>query len=90
MDVHRRVHQRIPLTQAHFDRWLALWRDSVDRRYAGPSAEQAKAHTARMASVFLRNLTAPTVPGSLPLVPARREPQPRGPEHQPAGPCRST
>lgn len=69
MDVHRRIHQRIPLTAAHFDRWLELWTAAVDETFSGPAAEQAKAHAARMATVFLRNLTAP--PRSLPLVPAR-------------------
>lgn len=74
MDVHRRIHQRIPLNAAHFDRWLALWQASVDHLFAGPVAEQAKAHAARMAAVFLRNLAAPPVPRSLPLVPARPGP----------------
>lgn len=71
MDVHRRVHQRIPLTEAHFARWLELWSATADEMFAGPVVEQAKAHAARMATVFLRNLTAPTAPHSLPLVPAR-------------------
>jgi hemoglobin len=71
MDVHRRVHQRIPLTSTHFDRWLELFQASVDRLFTGPVTDQAKAHAARMAAVFLRNLAAPPNPRSLPLVPAR-------------------
>jgi hemoglobin len=70
MDVHRRVHQRIPLTAAHFDRWLELWQANVDGLFAGPVTEQAKAHAARMAAVFLRNLVAPPAPRSLPVVAA--------------------
>lgn len=70
MDVHRRIHQRIPLTEAHFARWLELWTTALDETFGGPVAEQAKAHAARMATVFLRNLTAP--PGSLPLASAAR------------------
>lgn len=69
MDVHRRVHQRIPLTAAHFDRWLTLWHATVDRLHAGPVADEAKAHAARMAAVFQRNLAAPSAPRSLPLAP---------------------
>lgn len=69
MDVHRRIHQRIPLTAAHFDRWLELWHASVERLFAGPVADQAKAHAGRMAAVFQRNLAAPATPGSLPLAP---------------------
>lgn len=74
MDVHRRIHQRIPLTAVHFDRWLALWQASVDQLFAGPVAEQAKAHAVRMAGVFLRNLAAPPALRSLPLAPARPGP----------------
>jgi hemoglobin len=69
MDVHRRVAQRVPLDGTHFDRWLRLWQTTVDGRHTGPVAEQAKAHAARMAAVFLRNLTTPPAPRSLPLVP---------------------
>ncbi len=71
MDVHRRIHQRIPLTAAHFARWLGLWNASVDRLFAGPAADQAKAHAARMATAFQRSLAAPTGPRSLPLAPPR-------------------
>lgn len=70
MDVHRRVHQRIPLTDSHFTRWLELWERSVDELFAGLVAEEAKAHAGRMAAVFLRNLSAAPVRGSLPLAPA--------------------
>ena len=72
MQVHRDVHQRVPLTEDHFARWLALWRASLDAHFAGPVTEQADAHATRMAAVFLRNLS--TTPEhrrpSLPLVPA--------------------
>lgn len=70
MDVHRRIHQRIPLTEVHFGRWLQLWRITVDEMFARPVAEQAKAHATRMASVFLRNLSTAPEPRSLPLAPA--------------------
>lgn len=71
MDVHRRVHRRVPLTEQHFTRWLQLWRESLDARFSGPVAEQADSHAKRMASVFLRNLTGAAEPArSLPVVPA--------------------
>lgn len=66
MAVHRGIHARAPLTGEHFARWLALWRDAVDRWFAGPVAEQAKAHAERIAAVFLRQLTEPR--RSLPVV----------------------
>lgn len=70
MQVHRDVHERIPLTAEHFARWLGLWRASLDAGFRGPVTEQADAHARRMAAVFLRNLTGaqPTPPRSLPLV----------------------
>lgn len=70
MQVHRDVHRRVPLTSAHFTSWLALWRTSLDAHFAGPVTEQAHAHAARMAAVFLRNLTGTPEHSrpSLPLV----------------------
>lgn len=67
MRVHRRVHERVPLTAEHFDRWLRLWRDSLDASFSGPVTEAADDHARRMARTFLRNLTEP--PRSLPVVP---------------------
>lgn len=66
MAVHREVHRKVPLTGAHFARWLQLWRESLDAHFCGPVAEQADVHARRMASVFLRNLTEPR--RSLPVV----------------------
>lgn len=72
MDVHRRVHERIPLSATHFDRWLELWQRTVDELHAGPVAELAKARAGRMASVFLRNLSTPPAGRPLALLPASR------------------
>ena len=70
MEVHRRVHQCIPLTQAHFTRWLELWQDAIAANFTGPVAAQAASQAARMASGFLRNLSAPRrVLRPLPIVP---------------------
>jgi hemoglobin len=71
MRVHRRIHQRVPLTAAHFDRWLDLWRESLEATFAGPVAERANADARRMAAVFLRNLSKAEPPRSLPVVPRR-------------------
>ena len=66
MAVHRHIHRLSPLTEAHFGRWLQLWREAIDASFSGPVAASAVAHAERMASVFLRNLTAP--PRELPVV----------------------
>ena len=42
MEVHQALHRQYPLTQAHFDRWLAIWEANLDRRFEGPIAETAR------------------------------------------------
>ncbi len=39
---HFDLHQKHPLTAAHFDRWVALFQSTVDEHFAGPTAENAK------------------------------------------------
>jgi len=56
---HARLHAKAPLRAGHFERWLALWRTTVDELFAGPTAEQAKAHATRVAHAFLGRLPAP-------------------------------
>ena len=53
---HLRLHEKSPLRPAHFERWLALWHESVDEAFAGPRAELAKAHAVRVARAFSRRL----------------------------------
>lgn len=53
---HAEIHLRSPLRAGHFDRWLLLWRTTVDELFAGPRAEQAKRHAARVALAFHRRL----------------------------------
>lgn len=42
MEVHQKVHQMIPLTEAHFTRWLQLFHESVDENFEGLVAQDAK------------------------------------------------
>lgn len=49
---HARLHVKAPLRRAHFDRWLALWRATVDELFEGERAELAKAHAERVARAF--------------------------------------
>jgi hemoglobin len=53
---HAELHMRAPLRRAHFDRWLVLWNETVDELFAGPRAELAKSHAARVAQAFHRRL----------------------------------
>lgn len=54
---HRVVHQRHPLNDAQFLRWLALWNSTVDQMFCGPVAEHAKIQAARIARAMHRRLT---------------------------------
>lgn len=42
MNIHRAVHAKRRLQSEDFERWLALFRTTVNSLYAGPGAERAK------------------------------------------------
>lgn len=52
-DVHLRLNQRIPMERAHFDRWLELFRETVDELFTGPNAEESKMRALSIATVML-------------------------------------
>jgi hemoglobin len=56
LGAHRRVHELQPLTADLFDRWYGLWVATIDQGWAGPSAEKAKAHAAKIAGSLARQL----------------------------------
>jgi hemoglobin len=49
---HAALHARVPLRAGHFERWLWLWRTTVDDLFAGERAELAKSHASRVAQAF--------------------------------------
>ena len=55
---HAALHARVSLRGAHFERWLVLWRTTVDEHFAGERAELAKAHALRVARAFHGRLNA--------------------------------
>jgi hemoglobin len=55
---HAELNMRVRLRAGHFERWLSLWRSSVDEQFAGERAELAKAHAARVAAAFHARLEA--------------------------------
>jgi hemoglobin len=57
---HRRVHVLDAFHVEHFDRWYSLWVESVDAGWAGPMAERAKRHAARIATSLARRLLGTT------------------------------
>ena len=69
---HAELDGKVKLRYGHFARWVALWTLTVHDHFAGPVAEQAKAHAARVAGAFHRRLEGlppePEEPGDGPLL----------------------
>ena len=49
---HAELNERVRLRAGHFQRWLALWDETVDELFEGERAELAKAHARRVAQAF--------------------------------------
>jgi hemoglobin len=64
--VHARLNAMAELQSGHFDRWLVLWRGTVDELFAGERAELAKAHAQRVARAFYARLQGLPDPGIVP------------------------
>lgn len=77
---HVELNQRSQLHHGHFERWLYLWRMTVDELFAGERAELAKIHAERVAAAFESRLRAiesggdpAWSPNLLVIEPARRQ-----------------
>lgn len=55
---HLEVDKKIPLTDAHFARWKALFFETVDRHFAGPVADDAKARVGLVEHVLKTKIEA--------------------------------
>ncbi len=49
---HAEINAQVRLKSGHFERWLSLWRQTVDEEFSGPRAELAKSHATRVARAF--------------------------------------
>lgn len=56
LGAHRHVHDIEPFRVEHFDRWYALWVQSIDARWSGPVADRAKRHAERIGASLTRRL----------------------------------
>lgn len=52
MTPHVRLHQRMPMEPAHFERWVTLFTSTVDELFQGPKAEEAKMRARSIAGVM--------------------------------------
>jgi hemoglobin len=53
---HAELNEKVPLRPGHFERWLHIWRTTVDELFAGERAELAKSHADRVARAFYQRL----------------------------------
>lgn len=50
------AHRGLPLEARHFDRWVALFTETVDELFDGEVADDAKSRARKMADLFLRRI----------------------------------
>jgi hemoglobin len=62
MVIHKNLHERHPLTAAHFSEWLRLFRDTVDELFEGNNAEIIKQRAQSIAMVMQLKITRPDIP----------------------------
>ncbi len=55
---HIAVHQRLPLSEAHFSRWLQLWEETLNESFAGPRADEARKRARLMMDLIRLKLDA--------------------------------
>ena len=53
MLVHIDLHKKSPLTKVHFDRWKALFFETLDEYFTGERVDEAKRRAENMASLML-------------------------------------
>jgi hemoglobin len=49
-------HVPLPIEAKHFERWLELWRGTIDSLFEGEKAEEAKARAIAIAGIFQAKL----------------------------------
>ena len=69
---HEPVHARTPLSHAHYERWVELFCDTVDRSFQGPRAELAKGRGRKMAAAMERLLAGVSASATAPIEPMWR------------------
>lgn len=49
-------HAKLPVEQKHFDRWLELFRETIDEHFTGEKADEAKMRADKMALMFISKI----------------------------------
>lgn len=52
MGEHIKLHEKTPLTPHAFETWMTLFKETIDERFAGPKAEEAKQKAQNIAGLM--------------------------------------
>lgn len=61
-------HAQLPIEQAHFQRWLQLFYQTLDAHFSGKTADEARWRAARMAEMFWGKIEFYRQRGGMPLM----------------------
>lgn len=61
-------HANLPVSKKHFDRWLALFFETLDELFEGEKAEEAKWRATKMADMFQLKIAQYQQTNSKPLI----------------------
>jgi hemoglobin len=56
MEIHIQLHEKVPLRQPHFKRWLDLFDHTVDQLYEGATSELAKQRAHSIALLMMTKI----------------------------------
>jgi hemoglobin len=62
---HIDLDKQIKLEQEHYDRWLLLWKETVDELYEGEKAEEAKNRAGMMLNLISMKVEWARLPNSI-------------------------
>jgi hemoglobin len=62
MEIHQRIHQRVPLNSGQFDQWTKLFTSTVDEHFSGEKAELAKQRALSIAGIMKLKILYPDKP----------------------------
>lgn len=57
LKIHKDLHQKVPLTAAHFQQWVQTFETTVDQLFEGATAQKAKNRAQSIALVLQSKLT---------------------------------
>ena len=49
-------HRKLPINEQHFERWIHLFKNTLDENFKGKAADEAKWRAEKMAEMFLIKL----------------------------------